>query len=252
MANLDDFFAKKDKKKKGKKFVTANTDVLATKLEENARKEHEAELKAASIANYSGTEPVSIDTSAEGRDDEWMEYQDTKKDYSGLKIETLKIDPDSLSNDEDGGDYNEDGERIRTKKTDGGPWNKLVAGQKTEEQDRSEASTPEPAPVTEPPPSGQKSAYVPPHLRGGSASTVSVSSGGPKSSKRNKAAPDISNELYFPSLSASVTDPTGKQADRNRDSQFERVRSGGSNQNLKSSEGLKLALDNKYAALRGE
>jgi hypothetical protein len=66
MANLDDFFAKKDKKKKGKKFVTANTDVLATKLEENARKEHEAELKAASIANYSGTDPVSIDTSAEG------------------------------------------------------------------------------------------------------------------------------------------------------------------------------------------
>lgn len=37
-----------------------------------------------------------------------------------------------------------------------------------------------------------------------------------------------------------------------RDSQFERVRSGGSNQNLKASEGLKLSLDNKYAALRGD
>lgn len=54
----------------------------------------------------------------------------------------FQIDPDSLSNDEDGGDYNVDGERIRNKKTDGGPWNKLVGGQKTEEQDRSEASTP--------------------------------------------------------------------------------------------------------------
>jgi len=66
MANLDDFFAKKDKKKKGKKFVTANTDVLATKLEENARREHEAELKAASTATYSGSDVVPIDTNSEG------------------------------------------------------------------------------------------------------------------------------------------------------------------------------------------
>ena len=40
MANIDDFFAKKDKKKKGtKKFSKANTDVIAQNLEESARKE---------------------------------------------------------------------------------------------------------------------------------------------------------------------------------------------------------------------
>ena len=40
MANIDDFFAKKDKKKKGtKKFSMANTDVIAQNLEESARKE---------------------------------------------------------------------------------------------------------------------------------------------------------------------------------------------------------------------
>ena len=50
MADLDNFFAKKDKKKKTKKFVTANTEVLATKLEETARKEHKAEMKAVSAA----------------------------------------------------------------------------------------------------------------------------------------------------------------------------------------------------------
>lgn len=50
MADLDNFFAKKDKKKKSKKFVTANTEVLATKLEETDRKEHKAEMKAVSAA----------------------------------------------------------------------------------------------------------------------------------------------------------------------------------------------------------
>ena len=40
MADLDDFFAKKDKKKKGtKKFSKANTDVIAKNLEETAIKE---------------------------------------------------------------------------------------------------------------------------------------------------------------------------------------------------------------------
>ena len=47
MADLDDFFAKKDKKKKTKKgFSKANTDVLAKNLEENDRKEQQAEEKA--------------------------------------------------------------------------------------------------------------------------------------------------------------------------------------------------------------
>ena len=47
MADLDDFFAKKDKKKKTKKgFSKANTEVLAKNLEENDRKEQQAEEKA--------------------------------------------------------------------------------------------------------------------------------------------------------------------------------------------------------------
>ena len=47
MADLDDFFAKKDKKKKTKKgFSKANTDQLKKNLEENDRKEQQAEEKA--------------------------------------------------------------------------------------------------------------------------------------------------------------------------------------------------------------
>ena len=51
MADLDDFFAKKDKKKKqkkGPKYSKANTDVLAKNLLENERKEENADKKAAS------------------------------------------------------------------------------------------------------------------------------------------------------------------------------------------------------------
>ena len=47
MSSLDDFFAKKDKKKggKGKKFSKANTDILAKNLEEQEKKEAEGNVK---------------------------------------------------------------------------------------------------------------------------------------------------------------------------------------------------------------
>ena len=52
MADLDDFFKKKDKKKKGeKKFAKANTDVLAKNLEQMAVKEEKAMEKEISEMN---------------------------------------------------------------------------------------------------------------------------------------------------------------------------------------------------------
>ncbi len=68
-------------------------------------------------------------------DDEWLDYENDKKDYSGLKIEALKIsekshDGNGKDDGEDGeeGDrevINEEGEKVRVKrKDDGGPWNK--------------------------------------------------------------------------------------------------------------------------------
>jgi hypothetical protein len=44
MASLDDFFAKRDKKKSGKKFTT--TDEIAKKIEESDKKAEKAEAKA--------------------------------------------------------------------------------------------------------------------------------------------------------------------------------------------------------------
>ena len=55
MADLDDFFAKKDKKKKGtKKFSKANTDVIAQNLEETARKEQAQQDKDINMGEETG------------------------------------------------------------------------------------------------------------------------------------------------------------------------------------------------------
>ena len=68
MADLDDFFAKKDKKKKTKKFPKANTEVLASKLEESARREQQADMKA---AMGSGESTYNKENHAEGVSRVW-------------------------------------------------------------------------------------------------------------------------------------------------------------------------------------
>ena len=90
MADLDDFFAKKDKKKKTKKFVTANTEVLATKLEETARKEHQAEMKAVSAAMTTTDPNFTKDSNAEGVSLCWlmMAMLDQAQPYSWLIAST--------------------------------------------------------------------------------------------------------------------------------------------------------------------
>merc|ERR1712141_995368 len=175
MADLDDFFAKKDKKKKTKKgFSKANTEVLAKNLEENDRKEQQAEEKANDVVQRKG--PIENQAGTKENDaDEWKEYEDTKLDYTNLKIDTLKLDEDPDPND-DGDDVNEDGEKVKKSK-EGGPWSKLVASDSLD-KDEDDEKTPEPAPKEETPqpvlPAGAvtKSSYVPPHLRNSSARSV--------------------------------------------------------------------------------
>ena len=69
--------------------------------------------------------------------------------------------------------------------------------------------------------SATKSSYVPPHLRNSAANPTAsspaagVRPGGPR---RMKHAPDISSEVYFPSLSAAMgtDDPNRGQGQANR------------------------------------
>jgi len=263
MADLDDFFAKKDKKKKGKKaFSKANTEVLAKNLEENDRKEQQAEEKANDVVQR-GPRPIENQSGSQEETDEWKEYEDTKLDYTNLKIDTLKIEEDPDPND-DGDDVNEDGEKVKKSK-EGGPWSKLVKSDSLDEPNDNEEKTPEPVPkeeTPEPAPApATKSSYVPPHLRNAStaasANPVGPTVGGPRgpAGRRTKHAPDISSEVYFPSLSAAMgtDDPAYRgtgQSNSNRG--FEEVKSGGNQSlyNSRASEAPKLSLDNKFAALR--
>jgi len=266
MADLDDFFAKKDKKKKGKKaFSKANTEVLAKNLEENDRKEQQAEEKANDVIQRGPRVIENQPGMTHEEADEWKEYEDTKLDYTNLKIDTLKIDEDPDPND-DGDDVNEDGEKVKKSK-EGGPWSKLVASDSLDKPSDNEEKTPEPVPkeeTPEPAPSAvaaTKSSYVPPHLRNASSASANPvggggpTIGGPRGPRRPKHAPDISSEVYFPSLSAAMgtDDPAYRgtgQSNSNRG--FEEVKSGGSQSsyNSRAAEAPKLSLDNKFAALR--
>ena len=68
--------------------------------------------------------------------------------------------------------------------------------------------------------SATKSSYVPPHLRNAAAnSPASNPSAGPRTGpRRQKYAPDINSEVYFPSLSAAMgtDDPNRGQGQANR------------------------------------
>ena len=76
------------------------------------------------------------------KDEEWKEYEEVKKDYSGLKIESLKLDADGANvGDDDEDDFGEDGEKIRGKRSDGGPWNKSGTSSSAVQED-SRSSTP--------------------------------------------------------------------------------------------------------------
>ena len=73
-----------------------------------------------------------------------------------------------------------------------------------------------------PPPtaSAPKSSYVPPHLRNAAAnSSANNPAVGPRTGpRRQKYAPDINSEVYFPSLSAAMgtDDPNRGQGQANR------------------------------------
>merc|ERR1711890_58132 len=60
-----------------------------------------------------------------GDDDEWDDYRENKKDYTGLKIENLTQE-EPKEEEEEETEVNEDGE-VGTKRKEGkdGPWNKL-------------------------------------------------------------------------------------------------------------------------------
>jgi len=275
MADLDDFFAKKDKKKKGtKKFSKANTDVIAKNLEESAIKEQKQQDKEmTNMGEDKNPEKINqqlawaakqfkLNSKDETDDDEWDDYRENKKDYTGLKIENLVIE-EPVKVEEEETEINEDGEVVKVKKDESGPWNKKD-GENRGSMEQQETPEPEVKPsnhIIVEQPNVVGGSYVPPHMRGGvgGAGTPERNTEPRRTApRRMKAAPDINSEVYFPSLSSAAEDSAPKGAWGKKlvkdEGAFEEVRGEGKTQTTqqRGSDGPKLTLGNKFDALRDE
>ena len=128
-------------------------------------------------------------------EDEWKDYEEEKKDYTGLKIGNLTVNENSFTEsdeDRETGDNSSDNEVGDGVSKHTGPWKKPDAPEPPAEVEEI-PEKPAPEPVKQP------TAYKAPALR-----RTNVSSAGPNSSRlRNKnVAPDISSEEYFPTLNS--------------------------------------------------
>ncbi|XP_071532976.1 protein CDV3 homolog isoform X1 [Panulirus ornatus] len=258
MSDLDSFFAKKDKKKlKGKKFTT--TDEIARRLEETEKKlEHQQGIKVKTepvkkVEENSEDTPTSeepsqkfceISRGTQGpknqEEEEWHDFKDeADRDLTDLKITKLQIEDEEEG---EGGSADDDGEKgIHGDKKDGvwktEPTQTIQAPQvpvttcEPEEKSRSQV---------------QGSSYVPPHMRNISASSHSKST-----PRRNRTAPDINNEMAFPSLSdAQSANPMGAWGKRKSNNEgFESVRHGSTRSFQEDYAPPKLSTANRFDAL---
>eukprot|EP00088_Acartia_fossae_P000985 TRINITY_DN10363_c0_g1_i1.p2 TRINITY_DN10363_c0_g1~~TRINITY_DN10363_c0_g1_i1.p2 ORF type:complete len:259 (-),score=112.91 TRINITY_DN10363_c0_g1_i1:513-1289(-) len=255
MADLDDFFAKKDKKKKGtKKFSKANTEVIAKNLVETERKEIK-ELERQDKEFTSQLSEERVNTKPQD-DEEWDDYIENKKDYTGLKIDALTIQDEAAEPEEEETEINEDGEVVKVKKDESGPWNKIGSNTNNNEPQQDLIKEPEPS-IQQPNVVG--GSYVPPHMRGGGGSAPAAEPVQTRPTRRGRpvAAPDITNEVFFPSLASASQDSGPKgvwgKSDKPGDGggMFEEVRDTGSGKNFnRQADAPRLALGNKFAALR--
>jgi len=219
MADLDDFFKKKDKKKKEKKFAKANTDVLAKNLEQMAVKEEKAmEKEMSEMNNDDPNTPLNqqltwqaqqfkLNSKDETDDDEWDDYRENKKDYTGLKIENLTVELPK-EEEEDETEVNEDGEVVKKRPDASGPWNKQGESGGTSHQNSLEEREAEPKQELLSVELLAQSnvvggSYVPPHMRGQQSQAQPQEQRRPLPRGRVMKAPDISSEVYFPSLGQS-------------------------------------------------
>jgi len=248
MADLDDFFAKKDRKKnKGKKFSTA--DEIAKKLEETGKKAEKPKEKKP-IHSQIGGQDVDEQGNKIQDEDEWKDFEEEKKDYTGLKIQNLTIADESGEDGEDGGEddeggmeENEAGEMVPKKKQTG-PWRVVTV----------EEPAPPPAPVAAPPPPTTPSVYIPPVRK---QVLAEGGSSGLAGRLRARAAPDVKSEELFPTLSAAVSQEAnsawGKKKDGGPLPGFEEARNSKSHsaryEHPHANRHIPLGTSNRYGAL---
>ncbi|XP_063371076.1 protein CDV3 homolog isoform X2 [Cydia amplana] len=216
MADLDDFFAKKDRKKKSvKKFATA--EEMAKKLDDGKQKASEVRPKKERPAQE-GEEGGRV-----GEEEEWKEYEEPVKDYTGLKIQVLQGGPAPEAQTASEESAPEGG---KTK----GPWNKP-------QQQEQAAPPPEPEKPKEVKPAS--TAYVPPVARQAPRQE-------PLRRHANKHAPDIHSDDSFPVLGAAAA-----TAGLRREGGWSTAAGGGGGQRAASLR-QPLALGNRFHELQDD
>ncbi|XP_053693345.1 protein CDV3 homolog [Sabethes cyaneus] len=219
MADLDDFFAKKDRKKsKTKKFATA--EELAKRIEDSAKKNTEVKQRKVTPI-VEGSEPKN----PEPVEEEWKEFEEERKDYSGLKLAQLNISEDdhnqtNFATDDGGATPGEtDGEKstMDSAERKSGAWKKVESTDTPEQQPQAPQQ------------------YVAPGLKN-------------LRLKSKKGAPDLKNEEFFPTLGAEVPDPTRSK----KDSTFEEVKHGGRVRPSDLQSAAPLSVGNRFTSLSND
>ncbi|CAG0895935.1 unnamed protein product [Cyprideis torosa] len=260
MADLDDFFAKKDKKKsKSKKQKGENVDLSSEKEKKKVQKKNKPGDFASEVGRGEERQANEVE--------EWKDYEEEKEaDLTGLKINKLTIDSDEeKDDDEDGTGEGPDGKKGGNPP---GPW-KVVPGTTApeEQQETTGERTEEDLPSRVTPASASDddreakrggSTYIPPALRGRMQNSSSGSSGNPVgiqgrrrgAGKGGSAAPDIKDEQLFPTLGASLDPKVAALGAMEDTAGFESVRHGSRTLPGGSAPGPKLNLGNRFGTLQ--
>ncbi|CAI8023644.1 hypothetical protein GBAR_LOCUS13790 [Geodia barretti] len=220
MASLDDFFAKKDKRKKGKSkqnFVTS--ELLAKTIEEQS---------AAPNTSAEAENKAKIDLpAAPTQEDEWKEEEEVVKDFEGLRVQKLdKEEGEVVERVQVVTEFEENFVEGEGVVKEASPWQPVTTPQPPDAL-LEEAPQPEPEPekLAEKLPNVQKDVYVPPGARGGGGGggreggtyvpphmkRAAAGGGGayvPPGMRRsgmggargNRAPPDLKSNVAFPSL----------------------------------------------------
>ncbi|XP_034416037.1 protein CDV3 homolog isoform X2 [Cyclopterus lumpus] len=219
--SLDDFFAKRDKKKKKEK----------GKAKESVAGPTSGVIKKTKREKEKTTKNDNQDTQIE-KDEEWKEFEQKEVDYSGLRLQALQISDEKEEEEYEKEEVGEDGEIILVSGDKvSGPWNKSGA-------------TPTPAaaaPVeeVEEPESKPSGVYRPPGAR--LTTTRRTATQGP---------PEIFSDTQFPSLMA-----TSKHVETRKDREMEKTfevvkhRNRGREETGGTASMQHLQLDNQYAIL---
>ncbi|XP_068438319.1 protein CDV3 homolog isoform X3 [Clinocottus analis] len=222
--SLDDFFAKRDKKKKKEKGKAKEPVVgPTTALIKKTKREKEKSTKT-------DNQDVPIEK-------EWKEFEQKEVDYSGLRLQALQISDEKEEEEYEKEEVGEDGEIILVSGDKvSGPWNKSGAAPPPA---AAAAAAAAPVEEVEEPESKPAGVYRPPGAR------LTTSRRGP-----TQGPPEIFSDTQFPSLMA-----TSKHVETRKDREMEKTfevvkhRTRGREETGGTASLQHLQLDNQYAIL---